>query len=83
MTVSEFAIQMYGCEIIKDTCIVIKDTKFVYEGRMEFLRYAHENDEDMLFTNEVIKKVEMYCADARIVSKKLSYTPDYITIIYI
>ena len=83
MTIREFAVRMDCNEVIKGTCIVIKDNKWIYEGQIKFLSY-----ENMPFTNEVIKKLEMYCADvnadanADTVSKNL-YSSDYIAIIHI
>ena len=79
MTVREFAVRMDCNEVIKGTCIVIKDNKWIYEGQIKFLSY-----ENIPFTNEVIKKLEMYCADANddTVSKNL-YSSDYIAIIHI
>ena len=77
MTIREFAVRMDCNEVIKDTCIVIKDNKWIYEGQIKFLRY-----EDMSFTNKVIKKLEMYCSDANTVSKNLCLS-DYIAIIHI
>ena len=49
------------------------------EGQIKFLSY-----ESMPFTSKVIKKLEMYCADANddTVSKNL-YSSDYIAIIHI
>ena len=79
MTVKEFAVRMDCNEVIKGTCIIIKDNKWIYEGQIKFLI-----QESMSFTNEVIKKLEMYCADANAntVSKNL-YSSDYIAIIHI
>ena len=79
MTIREFAVRMDCNEVIKGNCIVIKDNKWIYEGQIKFLSY-----ESMPFTNEVIKKLEMYCADANAdtVSKNL-YSSDYIAIIHI
>ena len=79
MTIREFAVRMDCNEVIKGTCIVIKDNKWIYEGQIKFLSY-----ENMSFTNEVIKKLEMYCADTNddTVSKNL-YSSDYIAIIHI
>ena len=79
MTVKEFAVRMDCNEVIKGTCIIIKDNKWIYEGQIKFLI-----QESMSFTNEVIKKLEMYCADANAntVSKNL-YLSDYIAIIHI
>ena len=79
MIVKEFAVRMDCNEVIKGTCIVIKDNKWIYEGQIKFLI-----QESMSFTNEVIKKLEMYCADANAntVSKNL-YSSDYIAIIHI
>ena len=79
MTIREFAVRMDCNEVIKGNCIVIKDNKWIYEGQIKFLI-----QESMSFTNEVIKKLEMYCADANAntVSKNL-YSSDYIAIIHI
>ena len=79
MTIREFAVRMDCNEVIKGTCIVIKDNKWIYEGQIKFLSY-----EDMPFTSKVIKKLEMYCSDnnADTVSKNL-YSSDYIAIIHI
>ena len=79
MTIREFAVRMDCNEVIKGTCIVIKDNKWIYEGQIKFLI-----QESMPFTNEVIKKLEMYCADTNsdTVSKNL-YSSDYIAIIHI
>ena len=79
MIVKEFAVRMDCNEVIKGTCIVIKDNKWIYEGQIKFLI-----QESMSFTNEVIKKLEMYCADTNddTVSKNL-YSSDYIAIIHI
>ena len=79
MTIREFAVRMDCNEVIKGTCIIIKDNKWIYEGQIKFLI-----QESMSFTNEVIKKLEMYCADANAntVSKNL-YSSDYIAIIHI
>ena len=82
MRVNQFAIQMYCNDAIKDTCMVIEENKLIYEGQLKFLRHASDNDEDMSFTNKVIKKLEMYCADTNTVSKNL-YSSDYIAIIHI
>ena len=83
MTVSEFAVAMYGCEVVKDRVIVHDsndDMKLLYDGRMEFLRYAHEFDPDMTFTNREVFSVAMLA----------TYTPepgecvgDYRTVIMI
>ena len=79
MTIREFAVRMDCNEVIKGTCIVIKDDKWIYEGQIKFLSY-----ESMPFTSNVIKKLEMYCADTNddTVSKNL-YSSDYIAIIHI
>ena len=79
MTVKEFAVRMDCNEVIKGTCIVIKDNKWIYEGQIKFLI-----QESMSFTSKVIKKLEMYCADANAntVSKNF-YSSDYIAIIHI
>ena len=79
MTIREFAVRMDCNEVIKGTCIVIKDNKWIYDGQIKFLI-----QESMSFTNEVIKKLEMYCADTNddTVSKNL-YSSDYIAIIHI
>lgn len=80
MTVSDFAIQMYHCDIIKDRVKVIRDGEVLYNDRMEFLRYAHEYDKKMRFTNETIQEVKMI-ADANV--REIDYNPDYVTEIFI
>ena len=80
MTVSDFAIQMYNCEIVKDRTKVIRDGEVLYDGRMEFLRYAYEQDEKMWFTDEPIQEVKMF-ADANV--REIDYNPDYVTEIII
>ena len=81
MTVSEFAIQMYYCDIVKDRVKVIRDGAVLYEDRMEFLRYAHEEfPERMWFTGETIQEVKMV-ADGN--TREMDYVPDYITEIII
>lgn len=62
MNVSEFAVAMYGCEVVKDRVMVHdsnNDMKLLYDGRMEFLRYAHELDQGMAFTNREVLSVSM------------------------
>ena len=82
MTVSEFAIQMYYLEIIKDRTRVIRDGEVLYDDRMEFLRYAHEDSpEKMWFAGATIQKISMH-ADVENV-REYKYQPDYITDIYI
>lgn len=75
MTISEFAIQMYYCGIVKDRVKVIRDGEVLYDDRMEFLRYAHEYDEKMWFSDETIQKVVMI-ADGNV--RELDYIPDYV-----
>ena len=74
MTVSEFAIQMYNCEIIKDRVKVVRDSEVLYDNRMEFLRYAHEYDKKMWFVDETIQEIKMV-ADEDV--REIGYKPDY------
>lgn len=80
MTVSEFAIQMYNCEIIKDRVKVVRDGEILYDNRMEFLRYAHEYDKKMWFVDETIQEIKMV-ADEDV--REIDYNPDYTTEIII
>ena len=80
MTVSEFAIQMYNCEIIKDRVKVVRDSEVLYDNRMEFLRYAHEYDKKMWFVDETIQEIKMV-ADEDV--REIDYNPDYTTEIII
>lgn len=80
MTVSEFAIQMYNCEIIKDRVKVVRDSEVLYDNRMEFLRYAHEHDKKMWFVDETIQEIKMV-ADEDV--REIDYNPDYTTEIII
>ena len=81
MTVSEFAVAMYGCEIVKDQAIIIRDGETLYNGRMEFLRYADEYDpKNKWFAGERIQSIIMNAADD---VRKCEYCPDYITVITI
>lgn len=80
MTVSEFAIQMYNCEIIKDRVKVVRDGEILYDNRMEFLRYAHEYDKKMWFVDETIREIKMV-ADEDV--REIDYNPDYTTEIII
>lgn len=81
MTVSEFAVAMYGCEVIKDTVRIMKNGELLYADRMEFLRYAHEdNPEKMWFAGETITTV-MMIAEGNTKSDVLN--PEYSTVIII
>lgn len=80
MTVSEFAIQMYNCYIIKDRVKVVRDGEVLYDNRMEFLRYAHEYDKKMWFVDETIQEIKMV-ADEDV--REIDYNPDYTTEIII
>lgn len=81
MTVSEFAVQMYHCDIVKDKVMIFKDGERLYDGRMEFLRYAHEEfPEKMWFAGERIQEVKMIAEDN---VRTCGYVPDYFTIITI
>lgn len=81
MTVSEFAVQMYWCNVTKDRVKIFRDDKLLYDDRMEFLRYAHENfPEKMWFAGETIQKITIM-ADGNV--RELEYLPDYITEIFI
>lgn len=60
MTVSEFAIQMYHADIVKDKVIIFCDGEVLYNDRMEFLRYANERKTDPLwFADEIIEGLFM------------------------
>lgn len=61
MTVSEFAIAMYGADVVKDEVKVItSDGNILYSDRMEFLRYADEKQfGDLWFAGATIQTVHM------------------------
>ena len=80
MTVSDFAVAMYGCDVVKDRVKVIRDGEVLYDDRMEFLRYAHEINSNMWFAEETIQEVKMV-ADENV--RELDYIPDYTTEIII
>lgn len=84
MTVSDFACAMYGCDIVKDTVMVMRDDKVIYNDRMEFLRYGYElKDPNMKFTAETIQRVSIVADGNARELKKLGLCPDYITVIVI
>lgn len=76
MTVSEFAISMHHCDIVKDEVNILCDGKIIYNDRMEFLRYA--NDEGMecrlWFADEIVEEVTMKAKEFI-----PGEVPDYIT----
>lgn len=59
MTVSEFAITMYGVDIVKDQVIVMHNGEEVYNDRMEFLRYADEPPLNWWFAGETVLRANM------------------------
>ena len=81
MTVSEFAVAMYGCDIVKDRVVVMDNDKILYDDRMEFLRYVCEdNPRTMWFAGKYIKSVTMTATED---PNGLEYLPDYIAVIHI
>lgn len=88
MTVSDYAVQMYYLDVVKDEVEVIQNGEVIYKDRMEFLRYASDYDPKMKWVNEQIQKVEMY-ADPPVQNIPLdedgerAWQPSYITKIYI
>lgn len=80
MTVSEFACAMYGCDIVKDRVKITYKGEIIYDDRMEFLRYAHEDDPKMWFTDKTIEGLSMLDMSG---IKLNGYNPDYFTVIAI
>ena len=83
MTVSEFAVAMYGCDVIKDKVLVLDSKEnydIIYDDRMEFLRYANEFDPKMAFANREVLAVKM---EAAYIPKPGECVGDYLTIITI
>lgn len=79
MTVSDFAINMYHLDIIKDHVKIIRDDEVLYEDRMEFLRYAHErNPEKMWFADAEIQEVKMVATHN---VREIDWQSDYYTVI--
>lgn len=81
MTVSDFAVVMYGAGVVKDHAIIVRDEETLYDDRMEFLRYADEySPEKMWFAGAEIQSVHMF-SDKNV--REIDYNPDYITVITI
>ena len=80
MTVSEFAISMYHCGLVKDTVSILCNEEVIYNGRMEFLRYANEEGvgERLWYADETVEEVIM-----KATPYILGNEPNYITTIKI
>lgn len=81
MTVSDFAVCIYGAGIIKDHVKIIRDGEVLYEDRMEFLHYADEyNPEKIWFAGAEIQGLRM---EATHNVREIDFNSDYYIVIVI